>query len=81
MPRLLSQMIPSSRPAVEPKKSLAQKFSPVKFFDFPLKVAAIEIALLPLINPTTLDIEYFGGIQAHVNMIRHQMTLHNLTTL
>jgi hypothetical protein len=40
-----------------------------------MKFRAIAIALLPLINPTTLETEYFGGIQQHVDMICHQMPL------
>ena len=44
----------------------AQKLSPVKFRVRPRKFRAIETALLPLIKPTTLDTENFGGMLMHM---------------
>jgi hypothetical protein len=42
--------------------SLARKFCPVKFCRLPMQFRAIDIALFPLIYPTTWATEYFGGI-------------------
>ncbi len=50
----------------ETKYPLAQKLSPVKFRLRPRKFRAIEMALLPLIKPTTLDTENFGGMLMHM---------------
>ena len=55
-----------------------KNFSPVKFRVRPRKFRAIETALLPLIKPTTLDTENFGGmLMAHVNMIRPEVSLND----
>ena len=42
------------------------KTFPVKFRLRPRKFRAIEMALLPLIKPTTLDTENFGGMLMHM---------------
>ena len=43
-------------------RSRAQKLIRVKFRRLPRYVRAMEIALLPLMKPTTWDTAYFGGI-------------------
>ena len=63
---LVANVFTESRPTVETKYPLAQKLSPVKFRLRPRKFRAIEMALLPLIKPTTLDTENFGGMLMHM---------------
>ena len=63
--RMYALTTSSSRPTVETKYPLAQKFSPVKFLCLPLKLLAMRMAALPLIKPTTFDTGYLGGIRTH----------------
>ena len=41
----------------------------------------MAIALFPLRNPITDATGCFGGMAAHMHMVRHQMALDNLTFL
>ena len=59
--RMYLRTISSSKPTVDTKYPRAQKLSPVKLRLRPRKFRATEIALLPLMNPTTFDTANFGG--------------------
>jgi len=70
---MYSRITASSRPTVETKYPLAQKWLPHKIaFLLPPYTRAKWIALLPLINPTTCERpRIFGGNRNHhVNVIR-----------
>src|ERR1700730_1390878 len=60
---MYSRITASSRPTVETKYPRAQKCSPTKLRFFSPYTRAKWIALLPLINPTTCETAYFGGIE------------------
>src|SRR6516164_368217 len=60
--RVCSRITLSSLPTVDTKYPRAQKFWPTKFLFFSPYTRARWIALLPLINPTTCDTAYLGGI-------------------
>src|SRR5712675_3281676 len=60
---MYSRITASSRPTVETKYPLAQKCCPTKLRFFSPYTRAKWIALLPLINPTTCETAYFGGIE------------------
>ena len=62
--RMYFRIIVSSRPTVEAKYPLAQKCCPTKLRLRSPYTRAKWIALLPLMNPTTCDTGYFGGIDS-----------------
>ena len=64
--RMYLRTISSSKPTVDTKYPRAQKLSPVKLRLRPRKFRATEIALLPLMNPTTFDTANFGGMLMHM---------------
>ena len=71
---MYSRITASSRPTVETKYPRAQKCCPTKLRLRSPYTRARWIALLPLMNPTTCDTAYFGGIDDHhVHVIGHQM--------
>lgn len=64
--RMYGRTICSSRPTVETRYPRARKFYPVKFRLVSIRLRAMDIALLPLIYPTTDDTAYFGGMLMHM---------------
>src|SRR6185295_1693813 len=60
---MYSRIACSSRPTVLTKYPLAQKCCPTKLRFLSPYTRARWIALLPLMNPTTCDTAYFGGIE------------------
>jgi hypothetical protein len=73
---MYSRIAASSRPTVETKYPLAQKFCPTKLHFLSPYVRAKWIALLPLMKTDRLRNRIFRWDRDHhVNVIRHQVTL------
>lgn len=61
---------------------LQSNLSPIKFLIFPASRLAIDIALFPLMHPTTYDTGCVRwNADADMHVIRHQMPFHYLTFL